>query len=41
MRELQNIVERAVVVANAPIIQMDEAMLRSDSPASMFFKLGS
>jgi len=27
-------VERAVVLANGPIIQMDESMLRSDSPVS-------
>src|SRR4030095_13602321 len=34
VRELQNVVERAVVLANGPIIQMSEAMPRSESPAS-------
>jgi formate hydrogenlyase transcriptional activator len=34
VRELQNVVERGVVLANGPIIQMSEAMPRSESPAS-------
>jgi formate hydrogenlyase transcriptional activator len=34
IRELQNVVERAVVLAGGPIVNVDESMVRSDGPAS-------
>jgi formate hydrogenlyase transcriptional activator len=34
IRELQNVVERAVVLARGPVVQVDESMLRSDSAAA-------
>jgi formate hydrogenlyase transcriptional activator len=33
IRELQNVVERAVIVASGPIVQIDESMLRSEAGA--------
>ncbi|MGH7795329.1 MAG: sigma 54-interacting transcriptional regulator [Candidatus Binatia bacterium] len=32
IRELQNIIERAVVLAKGPVVQIDESMLRADEP---------
>jgi len=32
IRELQNIIERAVVLAKSPVLQIDESMLRADEP---------
>jgi transcriptional regulator with GAF, ATPase, and Fis domain len=34
IRELQNVVERAVVIAKGPVINVDESMVRSAGPAS-------
>jgi formate hydrogenlyase transcriptional activator len=33
IRELQNVVERAVIVASGPVVQIDESMLRSEAAA--------
>lgn len=33
IRELQNVVERAAIIANGPVLQIDESMLRSDGAA--------
>lgn len=33
VRELQNIIERALVLAKAPVVQIDESVLRTDEPA--------
>jgi formate hydrogenlyase transcriptional activator len=33
IRELHNVIERAVVLANGPIVQVDESMVRTDSAA--------
>jgi formate hydrogenlyase transcriptional activator len=32
IRELQNVIERAVVVAEGPVVRIDESMLRVDAP---------
>lgn len=32
IRELQNVIERAVVVAEGPVVRIDESMLRIDAP---------
>jgi formate hydrogenlyase transcriptional activator len=32
IRELQNVIERAVVLATGPVVQIDESMLRADQP---------
>ncbi len=34
IRELQNVIERAVVLARGPVVQVDEAMLRSEGVAA-------
>ena len=31
IRELQNVIERAVVLARGPVVHIDESMLRSDT----------
>src|SRR5215813_12702961 len=33
IRELQNVVERAAIIANGPVLQIDQSMLRSDAAA--------
>ena len=33
IRELQNIIERAVVLAKSPVLQIEDSMLRADEPA--------
>ena len=33
IRELQNVVERAVIVASGPVVQIDESILRSEAAA--------
>ena len=32
IRELQNVIERAVVLAKSPVVQVDQSMLRADEP---------
>jgi formate hydrogenlyase transcriptional activator len=32
IRELQNVIERAVVLAKSPVVQVDESMLRAEEP---------
>jgi transcriptional regulator with GAF, ATPase, and Fis domain len=34
IRELQNVIERAVVLAKAPVVQIDQSLLRSDDSLS-------
>jgi DNA-binding NtrC family response regulator len=34
IRELQNVIERAVVLARGPVVQVDESILRSESAAA-------
>ena len=38
IRELQNVIERAVVLARGPVVQVDESMLRSDRPRRRKFR---
>src|SRR6185503_6621406 len=33
IRELQNVIERAVVLAKGPVVQIDDSMLRADEVA--------
>jgi transcriptional regulator with GAF, ATPase, and Fis domain len=32
IRELQNVIERAVVLAKGPVVHVDDSMLRADEP---------
>ena len=34
IRELQNVIERAVVLAKGPVVQVDQSMLRTDDPSA-------